>query len=49
MGHISKINVSSHGQVTVTVPRAVANMMHWKRGSEVEWVFDKGDLILRRV
>ena len=47
MGQLSKVNVSSHGQVTLTVPRAVARMMRMKKGADVEWVFDKGDLIIR--
>ena len=49
MGQISKVSISKHGQVTLTVPRAVARMMRMKKGADVEWVFDKGDLILRVV
>lgn len=48
-GQISKVNVTKIGQVRLTVPRAIAKAMRMHTGAEIEWVFDKGDLIIRVV
>jgi len=46
-GQISKVTIDPSGQVKLTVPRAIARSMRMRKGAEVEWVFDKGDLIIR--
>ena len=45
----SKINVQNSGQVTTTIPKAIAGAMKLKKGDSIEWIFDRGDLIVRKI
>lgn len=45
----SIIQVPKSGQVVVTVPRAIAQAMRLKKRDEVEWIFDRGDVVVRKV
>jgi antitoxin component of MazEF toxin-antitoxin module len=31
-----------------TIPRAIAQAMRLKKGDSVEWLFDKGDVVVRK-
>ena len=35
-------------QLITTVPKMIAEANRWKDGDEVEWLFDKGDVIVRK-
>jgi bifunctional DNA-binding transcriptional regulator/antitoxin component of YhaV-PrlF toxin-antitoxin module len=37
------------GQLRVTIPRVLADALGIKKGDQVRWIVDRGDLILRKV
>jgi|AntAceMinimDraft_18_1070375.scaffolds.fasta_scaffold105150_3 bifunctional DNA-binding transcriptional regulator/antitoxin component of YhaV-PrlF toxin-antitoxin module len=47
--NISKINTLNTGQVLITMPKAIAHALKLKKGDQIEWLFDKGDLIVRKL
>lgn len=49
MQNKSKIDVQNSGQVKTTIPKAIAGAMKLKKGDDIEWIFDRGDLIVRKV
>jgi antitoxin component of MazEF toxin-antitoxin module len=45
---MTKIYMTKHGQVVVTLPKAIAKAKQLQHKQEVEWVLDgAGNLILR--
>jgi len=48
MVNTSKINISKNGQYIITIPRSIAQSMRLKKGDNIEWLFDKGDIIVRK-
>lgn len=44
---LSRITVSKTGQVVTTIPKQIAGAMRFRNGEKVEWIFDRGDLIIR--
>jgi bifunctional DNA-binding transcriptional regulator/antitoxin component of YhaV-PrlF toxin-antitoxin module len=45
----SSVMQQKNGQMILTIPKAIAEAMRLKKGEEIEWIFDKGDVIVRRV
>ena len=35
-------------QLITTVPKVIADANRWKDGDDLEWLFDKGDTIVRK-
>ena len=35
-------------QLITTVPKMIADANRWKDGDDLEWLFDKGDVIIRK-
>lgn len=35
-------------QLITTVPKIIAEANRWKENDEIEWLFDKGDVIVRK-
>lgn len=48
MANTSIVQQQKNHQVQLTVPRAIAEAMRLKKGDSVEWIFDKGDVIVRK-
>ena len=49
LGNLSKINTLISGQYVITMPKAIAQGMRLQKGDQIEWIFDKGDIIVRKV
>ena len=49
MGNITKVMQLKNNQFIMTIPKAIAQAMRLSKGESVEWLFDKGDVILRRL
>lgn len=51
MANKTKIQLAGWGgkQIRTTVPRAIAEALRLKKGDSVEWLFDKGDVVVRKV
>lgn len=37
------------GDLMIPIPEAILNSMGWYEGTELEWVLDNGELLLREV
>ena len=48
MSNTSTIGQSKNGQFLITFPKAIAQAMKMKKGDKIEWIFDKGDIIIRK-
>lgn len=48
VGNTSKINVLKSGQYVITMPKAIAQSMRLSKGDDIEWIFDKGDVLVRK-
>lgn len=35
-------------QLISTIPKMIAEANRWKENDEIEWLFDKGDVIVRK-
>ena len=49
MANITKIGTTKNDQRLTTVPRAIAEAMRLEKGSKIEWIFDRGDVIVRKI
>lgn len=47
--NISTIEQLKTGQKKTTIPKAIAGAMKLKGKDQIEWIFDRGDLIVRKV
>jgi bifunctional DNA-binding transcriptional regulator/antitoxin component of YhaV-PrlF toxin-antitoxin module len=48
MANKSVVQQQKNQQKQVTVPRAIAEAMRLKKGDSLEWLFDRGDVIVRK-
>ena len=48
MGNVTKVMELKNKQFIITIPKAIAQAMRLEKGSGVEWLFDKGDTIVRK-
>jgi hypothetical protein len=44
----SVISQTVYGQKITTIPKAIAGAVNFKNKDKIEWLFDKGDLIVRK-
>jgi bifunctional DNA-binding transcriptional regulator/antitoxin component of YhaV-PrlF toxin-antitoxin module len=44
----SVVQQQKNKQMQLTIPRAIAEAMRLKKGDEVEWIFDQGDVLVRK-
>jgi bifunctional DNA-binding transcriptional regulator/antitoxin component of YhaV-PrlF toxin-antitoxin module len=49
MANITKTGMTKNGQRLTTVPRAIAEAMRLEKGSKIEWIFDRSDVIVRKI
>jgi hypothetical protein len=49
MGNITSVMRLKNKQFIVTIPHAMADAMKLIKGSKLEWLFDRGDVIVRKV
>ena len=49
MANTSKIGMTKNGQYLTTIPRGIAEAMRLKKGDKIEFMFDKGDVIVRKI
>ena len=47
--NITSITELKTGQLIVTIPRAIGHAMRFEDKDKIEWLLDKGDLIVRKV
>ena len=45
----TKETQQKNGQLRLTIPSAIASATRIKAGDDIEWLFDKGDIIVRKV
>lgn len=43
-----KIRLLKNGQYITTIPKKIAEAMRLKQGDIIEFIFDKGDVIIRK-
>jgi len=49
MGNKVKVGETKHGQKLITFPRAIAEALRIRKGDTLEFLFDKGDVIVRKI
>jgi len=48
MGNITSVMQLKNKQFIITIPNAIAGAMSIEKGNKIEWLFDKGDIIVRK-
>jgi len=48
MSNVTSVMELKNKQFILTIPKAIAQAMKLKKGDKVEWIFDKGDVIVRK-
>ena len=49
MANTSTIGLTKNGQFLTTIPKGIAQAIRLSKGDKIEFIFDKGDIILRKV
>jgi len=49
MANQSIVQQQKNKQMFSTIPRAIAEAMRLKKGDTLEYIFDRGDVIIRKV
>lgn len=49
MGNVVNICQSGRGQFFCTFPKGIAEALRLKKKDKIEFIFDKGDLIIRKI
>jgi len=49
MGNSTSIGMTGNGQYLITLPKTIAQAMRLKKGDRIEFLFDKGDVLVRKV
>ena len=49
MANKTTVGITKHGQFLITFPKAIAESMRLKKGDKLEFIFDRGDVIVRKV
>jgi len=49
MANTTTIGQFKSGQMVTTIPRAIAQAIRLNKGDKVEWLFDRGDIVVRKV
>ncbi len=48
MGNKTKVGMTGKGQYLITLPKSIALAMRLRKGDELEFLFDKGDVLIRK-
>ena len=48
MSNETTIGQTKNGQFLMTLPQGIAGAMRIKKGDKLEFIFDKGDVIIRK-
>ncbi len=43
-----KVQLADNGQYRITIPNSIAIALSLKKGDELNFIFDKGEIVLRR-
>lgn len=49
MGNVTKVMELKNKQFIITIPKAIAEAIKVEKGSKIEWLFDRGDLVVRKI
>ena len=49
MANNTTVGMTKHEQFLMTIPGAIAESIRLKKGVKLEFIFDKGDVIIRKV
>lgn len=49
MANTVTIGMTKNGQFLITFPKTIAEAMRLEKGSKIEFIFDKGDVIVRKI
>ena len=48
MSNVTNVMVLKNKQFIITIPKAIAQAMKCKKGDKIEWLIDRGDIIVRK-
>jgi AbrB family looped-hinge helix DNA binding protein len=46
---MTKVRKLVNDQYIITIPKRIAEAMRLRPGDRIEWIFDRGDVIVRKV
>ncbi len=49
MANTTTIGMTKNGQFLITFPKGIAEAMRLKKKDKIEFIFDKGDVLIRKV
>ena len=49
MGNISTVGLTKNQQFLITIPKAIAQAIRLKKSDQLEFLFDRGDVVIRKV
>ena len=49
MANVTTLGMTGKGQYICTLPKAIGESMRLKKGDKLEFIFDRGDIIIRKV
>ena len=49
MGNISTVGLTKNQQFLITIPKTIAQAMRLKKADKLEFLFDRGDVVIRKI
>ena len=49
MGNSTIVGMTKNGQYLISLPKTIAQAMRLKKGDRIEFLFDEGDVLVRKV
>ncbi|MFC1488847.1 AbrB/MazE/SpoVT family DNA-binding domain-containing protein [Thermodesulfobacteriota bacterium] len=49
MGNSTTVGMTGNGQYLITLPKTIAQAMRLVKGDRLEFLFDKGDVLIRKI
>lgn len=49
MANQTTVGMTKNKQFLITLPKGIAEAMRLKKGDKIEFIFDKGDVIVRKI
>jgi hypothetical protein len=49
MGNITTVGMTKNQQFLITIPRTIAQAMRLKKADKLEFLFDRGDVVIRKI
>lgn len=49
MANTTTVGMTENGQFLCTLPKGIAQAMRLSKGNKIEFIFDKGDVIIRKI